>query len=99
MGGRDACNEEGDRRRLGRLPFSNQIRNASDNVNADADRARLWLGLPQKPEVRGTLRVPKGASSDPTAVEATADGLPGAGMERVGYGNIPAEVVNVWEYR
>lgn len=76
----------------------------SGNVNSDALRARLRLALPQTPEARVTLRVPKGAFSNATRVHpstvtaTTRFVLPGGGMERVGYGNIPAEVVDVWEY-
>jgi hypothetical protein len=32
-----------------------------------------------------------------TVTDTTRFVLPGCGMERVGYGNIPAEVVDVWE--
>jgi RHS repeat-associated protein len=69
----------------------------SDAVNSDALRARQRLALPQTPEVRVTLRVPKGAFSAPSRVQPKF-GLPGGGTERVGFGPVPVQVIGVHPY-
>lgn len=69
----------------------------SDNVNSNALRARQRLALPQTPEVRVTLEVPKGAFSPPKLVDPRY-GMPGGGMERMGTGQIACRVVAVLDY-
>ncbi len=69
----------------------------SDHVNHDPMRARQRLALPQTPEVRVRMEVPKGAFSDPTKA-APRYRMPGGGMQRIGYGQIPARIIGVWEY-
>ena len=69
----------------------------SDNVNSNALRARQRLALPQTPEVRVTLEVPRGAFSPPKLVDPLYD-MPGGGMERMGTGQIACRVVAVLDY-
>jgi hypothetical protein len=71
----------------------------SDAVNSDAFRARQRLSLPQTPEVRVTLEVPRGVFSRPTRVRPDFN-MPGGGMERTVPGDldIPARVLDVREY-
>jgi hypothetical protein len=69
----------------------------SDNVNSNALRARQRLVLPQTPEVRVTLEVPRGAFSPPKLVDPLYD-MPGGGMERMGTGQIACRVVAVLDY-
>ena len=64
----------------------------SDAVNHDANRARQRLALPQTPEVRVDLEVPRGAFGPPSRVDPNF-GMPGGGMERTGTGPIPCRVV------
>ncbi len=69
----------------------------SDNVNSNALRARQRLALPQTPEVRVTLEVPRGAFSRPKLVDPNFD-MPGGGMERMGTGQIACRIVAVLDY-
>jgi len=68
----------------------------SDAVNSSANRARQRLALPQTPEVRATLEVPKGVFSSPSKVKP-ANSMPGGGLERTAPGNlnIPAKIKRV----
>ena len=66
----------------------------SDAVNNNANRARQRLALPQTPEVKVQLEVPKGSFGPPSRV-GPANGMPGGGMERTGTGQIPATVRGV----
>ncbi len=66
----------------------------SDAVNSDMKRARIRLALPQTPEVRVTLEVPKGRFGKSAEVSAS-NGMPGGGTERVASGNVPAKVVRI----
>jgi hypothetical protein len=67
----------------------------TDSANSDPLRARQRLSLPQTPEVRVDLEVPKGVFSPPTRVDPDFN-MPGGGMERTATGNIPGRVVCVW---
>lgn len=67
---------------------------ATDAVSNDAKRVRQRLALPQTPEVKVTLEVPKGSFSSPTKVEP-AFNMPGGGMERTASGIIPTKVKRV----
>jgi RHS repeat-associated protein len=69
----------------------------SDNVNSNALRARQRLALPQTPELRVTLEVPRGAFSPPKLVDPRY-GMPGGGMERMGTGQIACRVVAILDY-
>jgi RHS repeat-associated protein len=69
----------------------------SDFVNSDPLRARQRLALPQTPEVRVTLEVPKGVFSPPTRVNPNF-GMPGGGMERAATGKIAARILQVFRY-
>jgi len=66
----------------------------SDAVNSSANRARQRLALPQTPEVRATLEVPRGVFSSPSKVKS-ANRMPGGGLERTAPGNldIPAKII------
>lgn len=66
----------------------------SDAIGNDAKKVRQRLALPQTPEVKATLEVPKGSFSKATKVEA-ANKMPGGGLERTATGNIPAKVIKV----
>lgn len=66
----------------------------SDAVNNGAIRARQRMALPQTPELKVTLEVPKGTFGEPSMVQPKY-GMPGGGMERVATGNIPCRVVKV----
>ena len=66
----------------------------SDAVNNGGKRARQRLALPQTPEVKVQLEVPKGSFGPPSKVKP-ANGMPGGGMERTGKGKIPAKVLGV----
>lgn len=68
----------------------------SDAIGNDAKRVRQRLALPQTPEVKVTLEVPKGAFSTGSKVIPRYN-MPGGGIERFGTGNIPARVVKVKE--
>ncbi len=71
----------------------------SDAINSNANRARQRLALPQSPEVRATLEVPKGSFSASAKVQPKF-GMPGGGMERTAPGNvnIPAKIRRVKEF-
>ena len=78
----------------------------SDAVNSDMKRARQRLALPEPPEVRATLEVPRGVFSDPSRVPPfqkpeTRYVLPGGGMQRTAPGelDIPARVIDVLDYK
>jgi len=66
----------------------------TDAANSNAKRARQRSALPQTPEVRVTLEVPKGKFSEPSKVEP-AFGMPGGGMERTATGEIPVKILKV----
>lgn len=66
----------------------------TDSANSNALRARQRSALPQTPEVRVTLEVPKGVFSKPSRVEP-AFNMPGRGMERTATGNIPVTIKRV----
>ena len=66
----------------------------SDAVNNNANRARQRLALPQTPEVKVQLEVPRGSFGPPSRV-GPANGMLGGGMERTGTGQIPATVRGV----
>lgn len=66
----------------------------TDAANTDPLRARQRLALPQTPEVRVTLEVPKGVFSQPSRVEP-AFNMPGGGMERTVTGNVPVKIVEI----
>ncbi|WP_442957010.1 MULTISPECIES: TreTu family toxin [unclassified Photobacterium] len=66
----------------------------TDSANSDALRARQRSALPQTPEVRVTLEVPKGVFSKPSKV-APAFNMPGGGMERTATGKIPVTIKRV----
>ena len=70
---------------------------ASDAVNNDAGRAQQRLALPQKPEVKATMEVPKGKFSDPSRVQP-ANNMPGGGLERTAEGKIPVKIKKVRKY-
>ncbi len=70
----------------------------SDAIGNDANKVRQRLALPQTPEVKATMEVPKGSFSNPTKVEA-ANKMPGGGLERKATGNIPAKVIKVQELK
>ncbi len=70
----------------------------TDAANSDPLRARSRLALPQTPEVRVDLQVPRGIFSAPSRVEP-AFGMPGGGLERTATGNVPCVVLCVWEPR
>jgi RHS repeat-associated protein len=69
----------------------------SDAVNADAKRARQRLSLPQTPEVRVTMEVPKGSCSAPTKVRPDFN-MPGGGTERTATGKVPVKITKVDPY-
>ncbi len=66
----------------------------TDAANADPLRARQRLALPQTPEVRVTIEVPKNALSTPSRVER-AFNMPGGGMERTATGSVPVRIIKV----
>ena len=70
----------------------------TDSANSDPLRARQRLALPQTPEVRVDLEVPRGAFSAPSRVEP-AFNMAGGGMERTATGPVPCAVLCVWEPR
>jgi len=69
----------------------------SDAVNSDARRAQQRLALPQKPEVKATMEVPKGKFSAPEKVQP-ANNMPGGGTERTATGPIPATIKKVEKF-
>jgi len=70
---------------------------ASDAVNSTAKGAQKRLALPNKPEVRATMEVPKGTFSKPNKVQP-AFNQPGGGMERTATGKVKVKVTKVKEY-
>jgi len=66
----------------------------TDAANSNAKRARQRSALPQTPEVKVTLEVPKGKFSQPTRVEP-AFNMPGGGIERTATGDIPVTIKRV----
>jgi RHS repeat-associated protein len=66
----------------------------SDAVGNDATKVRQRLALPQTPEVKVSMEVPKGSFSKPSPVTSKYK-MPGGGTERTATGNIPAKVVKV----
>lgn len=66
----------------------------SDAVNSDAKRAQQRLALPVKPEVRVTMKVPKGKFSNPQKVTPKHE-MPGGGTERTATGKIPVEIMKI----
>ena len=68
----------------------------SNAINSSAIRARQRLSLPQTPEVRATLAVPKGIFSSPSKVKPDFR-MPGGGLERTAPGNlnIPARIIRI----
>ena len=67
---------------------------ASDAVNSSARRAQQRLALPQTPDVRVTMSVPRGMFSSPSRVEP-AFNMPGGGMERTASGLVPVEILRI----
>ncbi len=67
----------------------------TDSANSNPLRARQRLSLPQTPEVRVDLEVPRGTFSSPTRVEPDYN-MPGGGMQRTASGDVPCRVVCVW---
>lgn len=68
----------------------------TDFANHSAQRARQRLALPQTPEVRVQLEVPRGAFSPAKRVDP-AYNMPGGGMERTATGPVTCRVVCVWD--
>ena len=68
----------------------------SDAINSTANRARQRLALPQTPEVRVTMDVPKGVFSSPSKIKPDFN-MPGGGTERTapGYLDIPVIIQRV----
>jgi RHS repeat-associated protein len=66
----------------------------TDAANSDALRARQRLALPQTPEVRTTMQVPRDALSAPSRVKPDFN-MPGGGMERTATGNVPVRITKV----
>ena len=68
----------------------------TDAANTDALRARQRLALPETPEARVTLEVPKNTFSVPSKVEPNFK-MPGGGLERTAPGNldIPVKVLKI----
>ena len=66
----------------------------TDAANSDALRARQRLALPQTPEVRATMQVPRDALSAPSRVKPDFN-MPGGGMERTATGNVPVRIIKV----
>lgn len=68
----------------------------TDFANHNALRARQRLALPQTPQVRVQLEVPKGAFSVPKSVRPDYN-MPGGGLERTASGPVQCRVVCVWD--
>lgn len=66
----------------------------TDAANSTAKRARQRTALPQTPEVRVTMEVPKGKLSPPSKVNPDFK-MPGGGQERTGTGDIPVKIIRV----
>lgn len=63
----------------------------TDSSNSNAKRARQRSALPQTPEVKVTLEVPKGVFSNPSKVKPAFD-MPGGGLERTATGKIQVKI-------
>lgn len=72
----------------------------TNNANKDALRARQRLALPQTPEVRVKIEVPKDAFPDATKVRPNYK-MPGGGVERnvSGKEKIPVNIIEIQEYK
>ncbi len=68
------------------------------SIGNDAKRVRQRLALPQTPEVKATLEVPKGSFSEATKVKLKYN-MPGGALEKTATGNIPAKVIKVEELK
>ncbi|RNL77591.1 DNRLRE domain-containing protein [Nocardioides marmorisolisilvae] len=68
----------------------------TDFANHDPLRARQRLALPQTPEVRVQLEVPRGFFSSPKTVHSDFN-MPGGGLERTATGPVQCRVVCVWD--
>jgi len=68
----------------------------TDFANHDPLRARQRLALPQTPEVRVQLEVPRGVFSPPKTVRPDFK-MPGGGLERTATGPVQCRVVCVWD--
>lgn len=66
----------------------------SNAIGNDAKKVRQRLALDNTPEVKVTMKVPKGSFSNPSRIEA-ANKMPGGGLEMKAKGNIHVEVVKV----
>jgi hypothetical protein len=66
----------------------------TDAANTSAQQARQRLALPETPEVRVTLEVPKSSFTNPSLV-TTKFNMPGGGMERTATGPIPVKIIKV----
>jgi len=66
----------------------------SNAIGNDAKKVRQRLALDNTPEVKVSMKVPKGSFSNPSRIEA-ANKMPGGGFERKATGNIPVEIVKV----
>ena len=66
----------------------------TDFSNSNALRARQRSALPQTPDIKVTLEVPKGVFSNPSKVEP-AFNMPGGGMERTATGKVPVIIKRV----
>jgi RHS repeat-associated protein len=64
----------------------------SDAISNSASKAQKRLALPQKPQVKVTLEVPKGRFSPPERIQPDY-GQPGGGLQRTATGDVPAKVV------
>ncbi len=73
----------------------------SDNVNSSAGRAQQRLALPNSPEVRATIEVPRGTFSPPSTVAPNklrnGNILSGGGTERSAVGEVPVKILRVDE--
>jgi hypothetical protein len=68
----------------------------TDFANKNAQRARQRLALDHTPEIRVSLEVPKGVFSSPRKVDPLYD-MSGGGMERTAIGEIPVNILKVYE--
>jgi len=73
----------------------------SDAVNSTAGRAQQRLALPNAPEIRATIAVPKGTLSAPSTVAPyrlpNGTILQGGGTERTAVGDVPVRILRVDE--
>jgi len=70
------------------------IHYVTDSANSTAQRARQRLALPQTPEVRAILEVPKGVFSKPSRV-GPLNNMLGGGLERTAVGNISVSIIGI----